>query len=209
MNLIAFSIVLLNSLIAIFVYSIFKSIKQWSIQAFKKIFIPNIICLHIYLSYQSFFVVYSSFNCISLFGLPNQMLYYDHSIQCWTEEHSKWTFGLALPLLIVWIILLPIFLFIKIFLNLNLVRQRNEEFLNTFGILTKGYNDNSFYWEFLIYFNKNGGIMLNTFLARMTQGFCGLFLIIYYIIASLHDRWQAPYSSYYNYFISKILNLSK
>ena len=174
----------------------FRAFQEKKIQTFKEIFIPIFIILHMYFSVESFFVVYGSFNCISLFGLPNQVLYYDHSIQCWDDNHKMWTYGLAMPLLIVWLILLPILLFLKVILNLKLVRERNEKFINTYGVVTRSLNDNCFYWEFLIYAGKQAGVIINTFLARMTEGLCGLFLVLAFIIISTLQNMHVPYRSY-------------
>lgn len=123
-------------------------------------------------------------------------LYYDHSIQCWDADHKKWTYWLAMPLLIVWLILLPILLFFKVILNLKLVRERDETFLNTYGVVTRALNDNCFYWEFLIYTGKQAGVIINTFLARMTEGLCGLFLVIAFILISTLQNIHVPYRSY-------------
>ena len=146
-----------------------------------------------YFSVESFFVVYGSFNCISLYGLPGQMLYYDHSIQCWDEDHKKWTFWLALPLLIFWIILLPILLFVK--LSLNLDKVRDEKIRKTYGVVTRALNDNCFYWEFLIYSGKQTGVIFNTFFARMTEGLCGLFLGMAFMTLLILQNFHVPYRS--------------
>ena len=151
----------------------------------------------------SFFTVYSSFNCISIFGLPNSMLYHDHSIQCWDEDHKKWFFGFTLPLLVFWIILAPIFLFLKVYRNIDLVRKRDEKFMNTYGIITKALNDNCFYWEFFIYFNKHTGAIVSIFLARMTEGLMGLFLVFAWTMSLLEHKKFSPYLSdfFIGYFI--------
>ena len=177
-------------------FSIYNAYRDRKFLTFKEIFIPNLIFLHMYLSTQSFFVVFNAFNCIKLFGLPNQMIYYEYSIECWDEEHKNWTLNLALPILIIWIILFPLALFIKIFLNLDLVRKDDKDFMEQYGVITKTLNDNCFYWEFLTYTNKMLSAIVITFLARMTEGLCGLFLLMGLIYGAINQNRTLPYRCY-------------
>ena len=153
-----------------------------------------------YLSTQSFIVVFNAFNCIKLFGLPNQMIYYEYSIECWDEEHKNWTLNLALPILIIWIILFPLALFIKIFLNLDLVRKDDKDFMEQYGVINKTLNDNCFYWEFMIYVNKMSAAIVITFLSRMTEGLCGLILLISLIYNANYQIKTLPYRCIFFFF---------
>jgi len=55
--------------------------------------------------------------CLELFSCQNlgsaYFLTSDSEIQCWTGSHVIWSFGVALPLLLIWAFLFPVILFLK------------------------------------------------------------------------------------------------
>lgn len=52
------------------------------------------------------------FSCQDL-GSAGSFLTSNSEVECWTSSHLIWSFGVALPLLLVWAILLPAMLFFK------------------------------------------------------------------------------------------------
>jgi hypothetical protein len=54
---------------------------------------------------------FGMFSCVNLYRIDNPVLFLtrDSDIECWTEKHSKWTFGLALPSILLWLFILPIY----------------------------------------------------------------------------------------------------
>jgi len=55
--------------------------------------------------------------CLDLFSCQNlgsaSFLASSSEVQCWTSSHLIWSFGVALPLLLIWAVLLPMILFFK------------------------------------------------------------------------------------------------
>ena len=146
-----------------------------------------------YICIESFIILFAPFNCISLFGLPNQMLYYNHHIQCWDSEHMKWTFGLALSLLIIWMIILPLALFLKLYFNIKAMHNQDEEFKLIYGFMYEPYNESCWYWEFLIYSIKLYGALSFTFTARFTEGFNGLLILIGILGIYYKHKFEMPF----------------
>ncbi len=59
--------------------------------------------------------------CLELFSCqnlsspedPKYFLTSNSDLRCWTGSHLIWSFGVALPLLLIWAVLLPVILFLK------------------------------------------------------------------------------------------------
>ena len=142
---------------------------------------------------ESAYVAFTPFNCISLYGLQNQMLYYEHSIICWDSDHQKWTFGLAVPLLLIWNFALPIALALKLYFNLDLIHKRDSDFAKKYGVVFEAFNENCLYWEFLTYFNKISGVLIVTFMARAGQGINMLCVILTLFFMYSKQRSESPF----------------
>ena len=188
----------LVTLISIFLlilslYSLYISILNKSLKKFKETFIPYLIYMHMYIGVESLITILTPFNCISLFGLPNQMLYYDHHIQCWDSEHMKWTLGLSLPLLIIWIIMLPLASGLKLYFNIEAIHRQDKDFKLIYGSLYEPYIESCLYWEYLLYLCRIFGGIIVTITARLTEGINGLLLITAFIVMYNKQKYEMPY----------------
>ena len=135
-----------------------------------------------YLSLYSMFVAFSPFNCINLYGIQKPMLFYEHEIECWDSDHMKWTLGLAFPFLIIWIIGLPLALFIKLCMNVDLIQNQNEDFCKIYGVAFQSFHYSCRYWEFYSYSNKIIGVIGVVFMGRLTEGLIGLLFLLSVVI---------------------------
>lgn len=79
-------------------------------------------------------------------------VYADLSIVCYKGAHFFWTYGVALPSIIVWGVGIPFFAY------LLLLREKHKlgtlELREKFGFLYNGYKKQFFYWETLIMYRK-------------------------------------------------------
>ena len=146
-----------------------------------------------FVAIESAYVAFTPFNCISIYGLQNQMLYYEHSIICWDSDHQTWTFGLALPLLLIWNFALPIALALKLYFNLDLIHKRDIDFIMKYGSVFESFNESCLYWEFLTYFNKISGVIVVTFFARATEGINGLLMVVMLFFMYSKQKSELPY----------------
>jgi hypothetical protein len=72
----------------------------------------------------------------------------DLSIECWTPEHNRMSTLIGLPIIIVWLVIFPVGIFLKLFLNRKNLNDR--EIYVTYGLFFLGIEDHAFYWEIVI-----------------------------------------------------------
>ena len=173
--------------------SLLISIRKKSLKVFKEIFFSYLTLIHMYLSMESLIAVFSSLNCISLYGIKNQRLYFDYNIVCWDQNHLNWTLSLSFPILFFWIICLPLALFVKLLINIDLIHNKDKDFYEKYGIIYDSFNNSCLYWGFLTYFNKIAGSTIVTFLARTTEGFNGLMFILALIFMYIRQTTEKPF----------------
>ena len=101
------------------------------------------------------------FNCYEV-DKGEYWLFKDLSIRCWQGSHPGYAFGLGIPMILFWIIGLPVtgFFIIRHFRN----RLDEETVLFRYRILFQGYKREAYYWEFVNVFRKVSMVMINTFL---------------------------------------------
>ena len=96
--------------------------------------------------------MFSLFACTEIEGTSGYWLNENLDLECWSEKHYFYAFGVALPSIILWSILLPaVFLVLVIKRKKSLEKQANKI---RFGFLVNGYNRTQFYWEFIILYRK-------------------------------------------------------
>jgi len=90
------------------------------------------------------------FQCQDVSG--SSYLRSDYSVECWSSEHSTWTFNVALPAIILWGLGIPTAGL------MILVRHRHDLFVQQtrtrYGFLFMGYKPEVFYWEVVIVYRK-------------------------------------------------------
>jgi len=105
-----------------------------------------------------FFVVFPSvmramlgvLHCREIF--PGQFWVLGLDMRCWTSEHLKYAFGLAVPSMVLWGLAGPALTFL-------LIRRQKHQFQEAwfkvrYGFLTAGYQSERFYWEYVIIYRK-------------------------------------------------------
>jgi len=76
----------------------------------------------------------------------------DMSIQCWSQEHSQWTLGLALPGMIFWGLSTPLFATYLLYKNRSNLDKGSV--IIQYGFLYRGFESSLYYWEVLIVLRK-------------------------------------------------------
>ena len=87
-------------------------------------------------------------------------------IRCWDDEHMWYLVHVSIPALIVWGLSVPI---MSLFLILKNRNRRFEEVIKLkYGFLFLGYDDGSFYWEFVIMSRKVTIAFISVFLESIS-----------------------------------------
>jgi hypothetical protein len=101
------------------------------------------------------------FNCYEI-DSGEYWLFKDLSIKCWSGSHPGYAFGLGIPMILCWVIGLPVagFLIVRHYRN----RLDEDMVIFRYRILFQGYKREAYYWEFVNVFRKVSIVMINTFL---------------------------------------------
>jgi hypothetical protein len=112
--------------------------------------IATIWILVFYLLYPSYLMsCLELFKCFNLFreDTPIYYLENDYDFECWTTEHRKWM-GISMGFLFIWIIVIPLILFI--------IWKKNNKKLTQYSyfILLGDFKLNFSYWELINFLKK-------------------------------------------------------
>jgi hypothetical protein len=115
-------------------------------------------------------------------------------VRCWEGDHHGWIFGFALPLLILWVVILPVVAFSMLKKNKNKLHE--EDTMATLGFLYIGYKDDAANWELVQMLRKYCLIIVGVF-GRFFVPFLQIYLYVYIIwcFYIFHHK-RDPYASY-------------
>lgn len=119
----------------------------------------------------------------------------DMNLKCWDSEHVTMILIFALPCLIVWNILFPIFCLYKI--TQNRKNLKHEDTVLKYGFMYNGFDHRSFYWGFVKYFQKAVIIILR--MSNLESGQKMLTILFVWITTITWNRFHEVY-------VHKILN---
>ena len=112
--------------------------KNW-LSARKISIVSTLLVFLVYLSQNVLEAAFSIFECKNLYRLdsPDYYLVSAPDISCWTSQHYKWCFGVALPVILLWGIAIPVTLNYIIYKNKTILET--QEFQMKFSFIVRGY----------------------------------------------------------------------
>mmetsp|Transcript_39833 Transcript_39833/g.35546 ORF Transcript_39833/g.35546 Transcript_39833/m.35546 type:complete len:162 (+) Transcript_39833:268-753(+) len=95
-----------------------------------------------------------SFQCQNLYrnDTPERYLKEDYDILCFEGEHLSWALGFYLPLILFWMIILPVALII--ILTRHRKKLANKDIKEKYSFLFRGFKLKYYFWEFIILTRK-------------------------------------------------------
>lgn len=156
---------------------------------------------------MSFFLIYPSIveqtfgmmKCKPLGVCDNDsFLIADMSVRCWTKNHWSWVILLAIPMLLVYVIGGPLFVFYCLYLNREELNkpfdQVNKSVLKRYHFLFKGYEPRFYYWELVVLGRKVAMVTISVFLSEdfKTQSLTATLLCV--VVVVLHG-FACPFES--------------
>ena len=96
----------------------------------------------------------TNFSCENLYKEDSPIYYMakDHDVECWSTGHLLWSLLFALPLLLLWGVILPAILFHK--LRKQKHNLTKEAIKKKYSFFYVGYKREYYYWEFMVFFRK-------------------------------------------------------
>ncbi|EWS73274.1 transmembrane protein, putative (macronuclear) [Tetrahymena thermophila SB210] len=125
-----------------------------------------IIFIYLYFFPMAITLLTRSLNCLDV----GQKSYFDldFTIQCFDENlHKPYVLYFSLPALIIWVIIIPVILYIKILREKN--SKRSILFQIEYSFISVGYKEKYYYWEFLKLLYKALLILLSILLKQNVQ----------------------------------------
>jgi hypothetical protein len=106
-------------------------------------------------------MTFGIYNCVEIFNDGDTYLAQDMSLQCWDGEHNYYAKSFGIPIIIIWIVALPVAALVILFLRRKTLGEQDN--LKRYGFLYVGLNHSAFYWEILLHFRKVLMISINVF----------------------------------------------
>ncbi|KAL4491240.1 hypothetical protein ABPG72_021626 [Tetrahymena utriculariae] len=130
-------------------------------------------------------ILFKSISCRQFGNSGNYMLS-QLTEECWTSTHILFTLSLTIPAIIIWICLVPLLFFYRIFVASRNKKLDRFQTIQRYGYLYQEYRQNKFYWEFIKMYERVfitlSLVYFNNF--PIEQGFCISFIILLYIYLS-------------------------
>ena len=146
----------------------------------------------LFLIYPSLITIsFGLFNCYEL-NPGEKWLLKDLQIRCWAADHTFWSFLIGIPMILLWVIGIPI-------VGFRILYKRREtlfesETLARYKMMYQGLKRRFFYWEFVNLSRKLCIISINVFLSTFDsnykvsklnsqvhlQALCGVFVLVIY-----------------------------
>ena len=122
------------------------------------------------------FLIYPTMITTS-FGLFNfkelnkgeQWLLRDLQVECWNSDHKKWAFVIGIPIIIFWVIGIPL-VGVRILYRRRQVLDE-EETLARYKMMYQGLRRRVYYWEFVNLLRKLCVISINVFLSTVDANY--------------------------------------
>ena len=97
---------------------------------------------------------FSMLQCMNLYREDSSLLFLvqDYDVKCWEGQHLRWTLGLVIPCLILWVLAIPSFMIYILVKNKNVLDT--EEMARRYSFIYNGYRPEKCYWEFSILVRK-------------------------------------------------------
>ena len=122
----------------------------------------------LYMMYPNFIkLFFQLFSCKNYPPEKHSRLVGSLDTLCYTPEHNKWIFGLAVPVLVFIILAWPVIALRKLN-NLRTTKEnglRNVEVMSTLGFLYDGFRMDYWYWELVVLIRKVSLSVVSVFLA--------------------------------------------
>ena len=130
------------------------------------------------------------FKCNDI-GAGQSRIKIDASAACWSSQHLKWVYKLGIPMLVVYVISLPIIALLILYI---FRKKLNEQHVITYILLLyQGLSPKRYYWELVNTFRKVCLLGLHVFLPNdmaLYKALVGVFIL--FAISILQARLQ-PY----------------
>jgi hypothetical protein len=157
-------------------------------------FISTVVVLFFLIHPSLVKAMFSVFNCRYL-DEDRLWVVENLEIECWTEEHTFYALFIALPSIAVWGIGVPAICLVFL---IQRFRSRLKEITVKvrFGFLYNGYEEHTFYWEFVIMYRKIMIIACSVFLGTISIPVQALTCFLVLIVALHLQNQIQPFDRY-------------
>ena len=185
---------ILFSIVAL-IWVIVKLIKkQWVPEMRRNLaisFITIVFILHPTLALNSL----SIFQCVEIDHNVSKVRLYTE-MECYSREHIFWCLILGLPILVFWVILMPVLALILLIRNFK--KQGDNKVKQYFLVLYQGLKQQTYYWEFVNSFRKVSIMFILTVFTSFSVFYKILLILIILVITIRIQIRLKPYKDQQN-----------
>ena len=148
-------------------------------------FISSVMMLWFLLLPSILRICFQAFECISV--PTKSYLVLDLERSCGSLIHLSYSLGVAIPCIIIWVVLIPIFVLQRLNSKGHPERDTNPSLMLRWGIMHSGYRHKKFYWEVTVVFLRKLCMVLVVTFATSSRVKLHMALGILIISLHLHD----------------------
>lgn len=137
-------------------------------------------------------VSFSHFSCTNI-DMLGYYLRENFAIKCWDSRHTKYSYIVAIPSIVIWSVGVPTIILIVMSKRKRYLNRDNNRVI--FGFIFNGYKSSRFYWEFIIMYRKIIMISIAVFFSTVSVNVQALTIVIIMIISSYIQNYFKPYNS--------------
>jgi predicted outer membrane repeat protein len=149
-------------------------------------FITIVFMLHPNLTQNSL----SIFQCVDIDDDIAKVRIYTE-MEWYSNEHLFWWFVIGCPILFFWVIFIPIFGFVLLWTNIH--KEKDNKIKQYFLILYQGFNQKTYYWEFINTLRKVLIFMVLVVLISYDPLYKVLVAVIILLVTTRVQIWLKPY----------------
>ncbi|TNV74882.1 hypothetical protein FGO68_gene8180 [Halteria grandinella] len=136
---------------------------------------------------------FSLFNCVQLED-GQVYLKRDFTVKCWEGSHTFMASYVGIPILVIWVVGFPSFIFWRLWLNRK--RLNDKEIVLNYGLFYVGLDDHAYFWEIVVTnIRKVIFIICGTILSPVNST---IKVLIGIVIIYTQTQWRSNFKPYFD-----------
>jgi len=156
-------------------------------------------------------VALETFGCrdVGYAGFTDFRLVKDYSIRCWDETHEGWGDGLVVPYIFLFGLGFPVMIFFNLVYLYQKKELNNKDSMIKYGFFYLSYENNYFYWDFVILCRKIILSLINTFVVAVYYSIFSISVMFMFLILLIFLYLQVHCSPYLRKSLHQLNTLEK
>ena len=166
----------------------------------------------LFLCYADFITVgLETFGCrnVGYEGFEEFRMVKDYSIRCWDESHKGWGYGIVVPHLVIFGMGFPLMIFFNLVYLYKMKKLNNKDCIIRYGFFYLSYENEYFYWDFVILVRKIVLSLINTFVVAVYLSIFSISVMLMFLVLLIFLYIQVHCNPYLRKNLKMVNNLEK